>query len=90
MAFSLSSERPIVAATASNPLLGLAHWLKTARAARHKRQALTQLLEMDAVQLDDIGLCHQDILVAMQAPGRAAHALSTARAMRARKWFKSA
>ena len=60
MAYSLSGERPAVAAVTLNPLRAFGRWVAKARAARAQRVALGTLLEFDAYRLDDLGINRGD------------------------------
>ena len=65
MAYSLSSERPAVAAVTLNPLRAFGRWVAKARAARAQRVALGTLLEFDAHRLDDLGINRGDLFDAL-------------------------
>lgn len=91
MALSLSSERPAEAATASNLFAGVARWFATLRRTRKQRRALISLLDYDSAQLDDLGLCRQDLIEALgNSRHRAMQVLSAARAERTRRWYRVA
>jgi hypothetical protein len=86
MAYSLSSERPAMAAAQTNPVKALFGWLAKGRAVRAQRLALENLLEFDAAMLDDIGVTRQDLFDAMQT-SRVGHTLAQRRAASARHWL---
>lgn len=67
MAYSLSSERPLVAAHGSNPVARIGRaFVKTVAARRH-RLAMAELLEFDDHQLRDIGVTRHDIFAAIES-----------------------
>lgn len=85
MAYSLSSERPTMAAV-QTPVASFFGWLAKVRAARAQRRALENLLEFDSALLDDIGINRQDLFDAMQTQ-HAGQTLSQRRAAAARNWL---
>ena len=85
MAYSLSSERPTMAA-AQTPVTSFFGWLAKVRTARAQRRALENLLDFDSALLDDIGINRQDLFDAMQTR-RAGQTLSQRRAAAARNWL---
>lgn len=87
MAFSLSSERPGVAAVTLNPVRALFAWLATARAEQRKRAALSKLLDFDAALLDDLGVDRSDVLAAIADPRQGGRSLAARRARRANDWI---
>ena len=86
MAYSLSGERPTMAAVQTNPVKSFFGWLAKVRAARAQRRALEDLLEFDSSLLDDIGINRHDLFDAMHSP-RAGQTLSQRRAAAARNWL---
>jgi uncharacterized protein YjiS (DUF1127 family) len=88
MAYSLSSERPAVAAVTLNPFRAVARWVAKARAARAQRIALGTLLEFDAHRLDDLGINRSDLFQALQHPLASAD-LEVRRAEKSRAWRRS-
>jgi uncharacterized protein YjiS (DUF1127 family) len=88
MAFSLESERPSVAAVSLNPLRALFAWIADVRAKHARRVALSNLLEMDATQLFDLGVDRADIIEALRHPDvEAGRALAAKRARSAHEWL---
>lgn len=88
MAFSLTGERPAVAAVTSSPIRSFFRWLAKARAERAQRLALANLLEFDAALLEDLGINRHDVIEAMRIPPRkAAEQLSARRARNAWNWL---
>jgi len=83
MAFLLASERSPAAAFSPNLVRFLPEWFAQARAKRARRVTLIRLLELEDFRLDDLGLCRQDIVAAMNC-SRPEVALSAARLQRAR------
>lgn len=84
MAYLLSSERPAAAAMpfrSSNPL---ARWFAAFRAARTRKLALAELMNMDDERLRDLGIARQDVLEAIYNPHRSLTTLGAARARNAR------
>lgn len=86
MAYSLSGERPAVAAAQSHPLATLFAWVKKVQTKRARRRALVNLLEFDDHMLDDIGVRRHDLVDAMQSP-RAGQTLAQRRAAASRNWL---
>lgn len=86
MAYSLSSERPAVAAAQSNPILALFAMFAKFKANRAQRRVLGNLLELDDAMLRDIGVTRNDLYDAMHSP-RAGQTLSQRRAAAARNWL---
>ena len=56
------------------------------RAQRAKRLATLPLLELDRAQLEDLGLTHDDVRVALAVPRTAGEALHARRRVRALNW----
>ncbi len=84
MALMLSGERPSTAAVTLNPFRLAAAFVGRMRAARARRQALHNLLALDAHRLDDLGINRSDLFDAMAAePSRTARTLDARRAARA-------
>ena len=88
MAYSLTSERPAVAADSYNLFSAFANWLAKGKADRTQRVALTALLDFDESLLDDLGINRQDVVEAIRHPQGGA-TLTSRRATRARAWFRS-
>ena len=86
MAYSLSGERPAVAAVTLNPLRALGRLVAKVRAARAQRVALGTLLEYDAYRLDDLGINRGDLFDALHHPVTASRELSARRAEHSRDW----
>jgi uncharacterized protein YjiS (DUF1127 family) len=87
MAYSLTSERPGVAAATFNPIRALARWINDARVKHAQRVALSNLLELDASLLYDLGIDRSDVVEALRAPyRRAGDHLAARRARSARDW----
>jgi uncharacterized protein YjiS (DUF1127 family) len=63
-----------------------ARQVRTARARRAQHLALAALMDMDAHQLDDLGLNVGDIVDALNSPPPATPALVARRAQRAAHW----
>ncbi|MCY1551023.1 hypothetical protein D9M68_873220 [compost metagenome] len=84
MALSLPGERSIAAATPANPFVAFTRWIAKAQAARARRVALASLLELDHVQLSDMGISREDVALALAEPSRAGQSLAAARARSAR------
>ena len=82
MAYSLGSERPLIAASILNPIRALAGWLAQARAARARRVALMRLLELDPRVLRDLGIERADIFDAISDTSSTAGRLIEARRAR--------
>ena len=81
MAYSLSGERPAAAASSFSPVSGLLRLFAKMRAARGKRLALTELLELDEYRLYDLGINRQDVVSALHNSDQTAgQALSARRA----------
>jgi uncharacterized protein YjiS (DUF1127 family) len=88
MALLLSGERPSAAAVTLNPLHILAAWFGKVRAANARRQALHDLLNLDAHRLDDLGINRSDLFDAMESgPSRSGHLLADRRARNALNWY---
>jgi hypothetical protein len=64
----------------------IAHRFVAYRARRAQEIALGSLLSMDAARLDDLGICAQDIMDALQSPPPATPLLDARRAERAATW----
>lgn len=86
MAYSLSSERPAVAAAQSNPIKAVFAFFAKRNADRAKRRTLGNLLELDDALLADIGVTRNDLYDAMHSP-RAGQTLNQRRAAAARNWL---
>lgn len=87
MAYSLSGERPAVAAVTLNPLRAFGRWVAKARAARAQRVALSTLLEFDSHRLDDLGINRGDLFEALHHPAiSASRELDERRAKNSRSW----
>ena len=84
MAFSLPGERSLAAAAPANPFAAFARWIARAQTARIRRVALSALLELDHVRLDDLGISRDDVVAALASGGQAAPVLNAARARNAR------
>jgi len=90
MAYSLSGERPAVAAVTLNPLRAFGRWVAKARAARARRVALDTLLEFDTHRLDDLGINRGDLFDALHHPAATAgQDLTVRRAQNSRAWHRS-
>ena len=90
MAYSLSGERPHVAAVTLNPLRVFARWVAKARAARAQRVALGTLLEFDTHRLEDLGINRGDLFDALHHRGASAgNELTARRAQNSRDWHRS-
>jgi uncharacterized protein YjiS (DUF1127 family) len=90
MAYSLSGERPAVAAVTLNPLRAFGRWVAKARAARAQRVALGSLLEFDTHRLDDLGINRGDLFDALHHPSAVAgRELEALRAKTSRDWLRS-
>jgi hypothetical protein len=59
---------------------------RASRTRRAQRLALVALMDMDAAQLDDLGLNSQDVIEALSGPPPAGPRLSEKRAHRAEAW----
>lgn len=91
MAYSLSGERPVAAASVSNIFSTIARFARKLHADRARRIALAQLLELEDHRLDDLGIVRQDVLEALANPRPSAgQLLAGKRAGRARAWSRSA
>jgi len=84
MALSLPGERSLAAATPANPFVAFARWIAKAQAARTRRVALSALLELDHVRLNDLGISRDDVVAAIASKGHAGPILNSARARNAR------
>ena len=82
MALVLSGERPSAAAASLNPVRVVAAWAAKTRAAWAQRQALQDLLDLDAHRLDDLGINRGDLFDAMQAQQRPTQVLAERRSRR--------
>lgn len=90
MAYLLSSERPVAAATSASFLSGFYGWVVSLRKTRAQRVALVNLLELDDTRLADLGIERSDIHAAIRNPQRSAGALLSARrATSAKAWLNS-
>jgi len=67
MAYSLSGERPLVAAWPSAVFVALVRTIARAAKARRQRLALAALLELDEYRLWDLGVTRQDLRHALRA-----------------------
>ena len=86
MALSLPGERSVAAGSHVNPVSAFFTWLAKAGAARTRRNAMENLLQLDQARLRDLGITAQDVAEAMAArdgrtPGMV---LNAARARNAR------
>jgi uncharacterized protein YjiS (DUF1127 family) len=84
MAYLLTSERPAAAAMpfrTSNPL---ARWFAAFRAARTRKLALAELMDMDESRLRDLGITRQDVLIAVHNRRLSLDTLAAERARNAR------
>lgn len=72
MAFSLYSERPIVAAYPHGFFGSVQAWLANAAIARKRRTTLAALLELEDFRLDDLGITRSDVVMALRDPNRSA------------------
>lgn len=66
MAFSLSSERPVVAAHSTGIAAIVRNWFAKTAEANARRIALATLLEYEDFRLDDLGISRQDIMDALK------------------------
>ena len=82
MALVLSGERPSAAAVSSNPVRAIVTWFAKTRIEWAQRQALQNLLDLDAHRLDDLGISRGDLLDAMLAHQRPTGLLAERRARR--------
>jgi uncharacterized protein YjiS (DUF1127 family) len=82
MALVLSGERPSAAAVSLNPVRAIAAWAAKTRAAWAQRQALQNLLDLDAHRLDDLGINRGDLFDAMHAQQRPTGLLAERRSRR--------
>jgi uncharacterized protein YjiS (DUF1127 family) len=89
MAYSLSGERPHMAAVTLNPLRAFGLWVAKARAARAQRIALGTLLEFDPHRLDDLGINRTDLFDALHHPDASSGRLTARRAENSRAWHRS-
>ena len=90
MAYSLSGERPQVAAVSLNPFRVLARWAVKARAARAQRIALGTLLEFDSHRLEDLGINRGDLFDALHHSATSAgEELNIRRDRNSRVWQRS-
>lgn len=90
MAYSLSGERPAMAAVPTLPFSGFFAWLAKTKARRTQRVALAALLDFDDAMLDDLGINRQDVVDAIgHHPAGGGAFLHARRASRARSWFRS-
>ena len=88
MALLLSGERPSAAAVTLNPFRLAVAFVGKVRAANTRRQALNNLLSLDAHRLDDLGINRGDLFDAMQSePSRSGRVLSDRRARNASHWL---
>jgi uncharacterized protein YjiS (DUF1127 family) len=88
MALLLSGERPSAAAVTLNPMRIVLAFAGKLRAANVRRQALHNLLSLDAHRLDDLGINRSDLFDAMASePSRSARLLSDRRAKAASHWL---
>ena len=69
MAYSLSSERPVVARSPFALLAGLLQLGAQIAKARRRRVALAALLEMDDYRLWDLGISRADLGRALRSDG---------------------
>jgi len=71
MALSLPGERSVAAGSPFHPFAAFSRWLAANRAARARRVALSSLLELDEVQLRDLGIARHDVVQALRHKNRA-------------------
>ena len=84
MAYSLSGERPELAATATGFTTYVRNWLAAAKLARTRRTALATLLELEDFRLEDLGISRADVVDALNDPTRnAGRQLAFKRSLRA-------
>lgn len=84
MAFSLQSERPVVAASLPGWVGHGRHWLAKAAAERQRRTTLASLLDLENFRLDDLGITREDVIAALHDQSRnAGRQLSFKRSLRA-------
>ena len=87
MAYSLGSERPVIAGSTWGPLRALARRLAAVRAARARRVALRRLLALDPAVLRDLGIERADIFDAISdTSSSAGRLLEARRARRSEIW----
>jgi uncharacterized protein YjiS (DUF1127 family) len=67
MAYSLSGERPVIAAWPTTVLLALLRRLAAFGKARRRRIALGTLLDMDDYRLWDLGISRDDLARAVRS-----------------------
>lgn len=79
MALVLSGERSSAAAVSINPVRAVVAWFAKLRAKRAQRQALQNLLALDAHRLEDLGLNRGDLFDAMAAGERPTRLLTERR-----------
>lgn len=91
MAYSLLyGERPTVAAAESRSGLvpTFVAWVAKVRARHTQRVALSNLLDLDAALLADLGIARSDVVEALDRPaGLAGKALTARRARSANDWL---
>jgi len=82
MTLSLPGERSIAAASPAHPFAAFMRWLANAQAVRARRTALTALLELEHVRLDDLGIRREDVIAAIRdkTTGQALNAVRARRA----------
>jgi uncharacterized protein YjiS (DUF1127 family) len=83
-----ATARATAASIISNAFDAIVREVRTARSRRAQRLALVALMDMDASQLDDLGLNLQDVAEALQSPP-AAPVLNARRAQRAATWSRN-
>ena len=82
MALVLSGERPSAAAVSLNPVRIVVTWFVKGRKAWAQRQALENLLDLDAHRLDDLGINRGDLFDALHTPHRSTRLLAERRSRR--------
>lgn len=89
MTYSPCCEQPASAAFASRAVEAALGWLRRRRAARRQRLVLAALLEMDPSRLEDLGICHQDVIEAIANPRRRPGELfAQRRSQRSEAWLR--
>jgi uncharacterized protein YjiS (DUF1127 family) len=79
MTISLSSERSRPAVSFVRPFAALLRMVVTLRANHARRTALKTMLEFDAEQFRDLGICREDVRQALHNPALAGRKLTMAR-----------
>jgi tRNA A37 threonylcarbamoyladenosine dehydratase len=81
-----ATARTTAASFVSDAIDAVVRHVRSARARRARRIALVTLMDMDASQLDDLGLNLQDVAEALHSPSSAAAVLEARRTRRAAAW----